>query len=61
MVLPSQRYWIKLDLQKKRRTVADERMEGCEQDLHGPVVVDLVLPTVLLCVYSGLVRFEAVC
>jgi hypothetical protein len=47
-------YWIKLDLQKKRRTVAEEqhgKVVGA-RDLHGPVVGDLVVigifPVVIL-------------
>ena len=38
-------YWIKLDLQKKRRTVAEEQHGKFvkARDLHGPVVGDLVV------------------
>eukprot|EP00978_Attheya_sp_CCMP212_P002330 scaffold4829_cov64-Attheya_sp.AAC.1 len=38
-------YWIKLDLQKKRRTVAEEQHGKVvrTRDLHGPVVGDLVV------------------
>jgi hypothetical protein len=45
-------YWIKLDLQKKRRTVAEEqhgKVVGT-RDLHGPVVGDLVVIGIFLAV-----------
>jgi hypothetical protein len=50
-------YWIKLDLQKKRRTVAEEQHGKVVKafDLHGPVVGDLVvIGTVFAFVLYGL-------
>jgi hypothetical protein len=43
-------YWIKLDLQKKRRTVAEEQYGKVvnARDLHGPVVVDLVVDSIVI-------------
>eukprot|EP00550_Attheya_septentrionalis_P013314 CAMPEP_0198304384 /NCGR_PEP_ID=MMETSP1449-20131203/57372_1 /TAXON_ID=420275 /ORGANISM="Attheya septentrionalis, Strain CCMP2084" /LENGTH=286 /DNA_ID=CAMNT_0044006905 /DNA_START=238 /DNA_END=1095 /DNA_ORIENTATION=- len=52
-------YWIKLDLQKKRRTVAEEQHGKVvrTRDLHGPVVGDLVVIGIVLSFYLYMLGF----